>query len=91
VAGATDVISAVLRNTMLQNAISEEFRSRVSAIQLAVVTGGPRLGDLESGVVASLTSTETSIVSGGLACILGVIALVRWRPDLWRQARLQAD
>jgi len=38
VAGAMDVISTVLRNTILQNAITDEFRSRISSIQMAVVT-----------------------------------------------------
>jgi len=83
VAGATDVISTILRNTVLQNAITDEFRSRISSVQMAVVTGGPRLGDAESGVVASFTSTEFSIVSGGIACIVGVIILLRWRPSFW--------
>ena len=82
-AGATDVISTVLRNTILQLAITDEFRSRISAIQMSVVTGGPRLGDLESGVVAGLTSTEFSIVSGGVACIIGALGLARWRPTFW--------
>ena len=86
VAGAADVISTVLRNTILQNAITDEYRSRISSIQLAVVTGGPRLGDLESGAVASLVSTEFSIVSGGLACVIGAWLLVRWRPAFWRDA-----
>jgi MFS family permease len=88
VAGATDVISNVLRNTLLQVAITDEFRSRVSSIQLAVVTGGPRLGDVESGVVANLTSTTFSIISGGVACVLGVLALVRRYPDFWRSDQL---
>ncbi len=83
IAGATDVISTVLRNTILQGAITDEYRSRVSAIQLAVVTGGPRLGDLESGAVASLVSTEFSVVSGGFACIAGAWLLVRWRRSFW--------
>lgn len=82
-AGAMDVISTVLRNTILQMAITDEFRSRVSSIQMAVVTGGPRLGDLESGVVASLSSTEFAIVSGGVACIIGVFALARWQRTFW--------
>ena len=82
-AGATDVISTILRNTVLQNAISDEFRGRISSVQMAVVTGGPRLGDLESGVVANFTSVEFSIVSGGVACIVGVLALLRWRPGFW--------
>jgi MFS family permease len=88
VAGAMDVISTVLRNTLLQTSITDDFRSRVSAIQMAVVTGGPRLGDLESGAVASFSSTEFSIVSGGIMCVLGVLALVRWRPTFWRQRSL---
>ena len=86
VAGWADVISAVLRNTILQSSISDEFRSRISSIQMAVVTGGPRLGDLESGAVASATSTEISIVSGGILCVLGAVAIVRWRPAFWREA-----
>lgn len=90
VAGAMDVISTVLRNTILQTSISDDFRSRISSIQMAVVTGGPRLGDLESGVVASLSSTEFSIVSGGIMCVLGVLALLRWRPHFWRETSLTA-
>lgn len=84
VAGATDVISTVLRNAILQNAITDQFRSRISSIQMAVVTGGPRLGDVESGVVASLVSTEFSIVSGGVVCILGALVLIKRRPGFWR-------
>jgi MFS family permease len=88
VAGAMDVISTVLRATMLQNAITDEFRSRISSIQMAVVTGGPRLGDVESGVVANYSSTEFSIVSGGIACIVGVMVLMKWRPTFWRQEKI---
>jgi predicted MFS family arabinose efflux permease len=71
VAGWADVISAVLRQTILQTSIPERFRGRMSSIQMAVVQGGPRLGDMESGTVATLTSIEFSVVSGGLACIIG--------------------
>jgi len=88
VAGAMDVISAVLRQTILQTSITDDFRSRISSIQMAVVTGGPRLGDLESGTVANFTSTEISIVSGGIMCVLGVLALMRWRPTFWRERTL---
>jgi MFS family permease len=88
VAGAMDVISTVLRNTILQTSITDDYRSRVSSIQMAVVTGGPRLGDLESGTVANFTSTEFSIVSGGVMCVLGVLALIRWRPTFWREGAL---
>jgi len=75
IAGWADVISAVLRNTMLQTSIPERFRSRMSSIQMAVVQGGPRLGDLESGAVATATSVEFAVVSGGLACIVGAAVI----------------
>jgi hypothetical protein len=60
---------------MLQTSIPERFRSRMSSIQMAVVQGGPRLGDMESGTVAALTSVEFSVVSGGLACIAGAAVI----------------
>jgi len=65
----------VLRNTILQTSVPEEYRSRISSVQIAVVEGGPRVGDLEAGMVASLTSTGFSIVSGGLACMAGAALL----------------
>ena len=86
IAGAMDMVSAVLRSTILQLAITDEFRSRISSIQMAVVTGGPRLGDAESGVVAGVTSTEFSIVSGGLACIVGVALLAWRRRSFWNES-----
>jgi hypothetical protein len=47
----------------------------MSSIQMAVVQGGPRLGDMESGGVATATSIEFSVVSGGLACIVGAVII----------------
>jgi len=80
IAGWADVISAVLRNTILQTAVPEQFRSRITAIQLAVVQGGPRLGDLESGGVASVAGTQFSVVSGGVLCIAGALVLAAVLP-----------
>jgi MFS family permease len=85
-AGWADVISAVLRNTILQTSIPDSFRSRLSSFQMAVVTGGPRLGDLEAGGVAAVTSTEFSVVSGGLACFIGAAVLAKILPEFWRTA-----
>jgi MFS family permease len=79
VAGFADVISAILRNTILQSTITDDYRGRLSAIQIAVVQGGPRLGNFEAGSVAALTSNGFSVISGGVACVLGAVALARWR------------
>jgi MFS family permease len=79
-AGWADVISAVLRNTLLQTNIPDAFRSRLSSIQMAVVQGGPRLGDLESGAVAEATSVQFSIVSGGFLSIIGAVVIAAVLP-----------
>jgi MFS family permease len=80
VAGWADVISAVLRNTILQTVVPEAFRSRIVSIQLAVVQGGPRIGDLESGGVATLAGTQFSVVSGGALCVVGGVVLALAMP-----------
>jgi MFS family permease len=74
-AGAADVISAVFRGTILQTTVTDAFRGRLTAIHILVVTGGPRLGDLEAGLVASAFTPAVSVVSGGLACIAGVAVI----------------
>jgi hypothetical protein len=84
VAGAADVVSAVFRNAILQLTVPDGLRGRLAAIHIAVVTGGPRLGDAEAGAVAALAGPQVSVVSGGLACLAGV-ALLAWRiPELGR-------
>lgn len=85
-AGWADVISAVFRNTMVQLLVPDRLRGRLSALQIAVVTGGPRLGDLESGAVATGLGTEVSVVSGGVACIIGAALLARALPGFRRQS-----
>jgi len=84
VAGAADVISAVFRSTILQLSAPDSMRGRLSGIHILVVTGGPRLGDLEAGLVAQAVSPWASVVSGGLLCIAGA-GLVAWiYPELRR-------
>ena len=83
VAGAADVISAVFRNTILQVNVPDALRGRLSAVHIAVVTGGPSLGDAEAGAVAALTTAPISVVTGGVACMLGVGLIHRLIPELW--------
>jgi hypothetical protein len=80
-AGLADVVSAIFRGTILQMSAPDALRGRLSSMHLAVVAGGPRLGDLEAAVVAALTSVRFSVVSGGLLCILGTLGIARWAPD----------
>ena len=84
VAGWADVISAVFRNTILQNSVPDRLRGRLSALQIAVVQGGPRLGDLEAGAVADGLGTAASVISGGLACVAGALVLGALLPGFRR-------
>jgi MFS family permease len=85
VAGWADVVSAVLRNTILQSSIPDEFRTRLSSIQMAVVTGGPRLGNFEAGAVAAVSTPAISAVSGGLGCAVGAVVLALALPAFTRE------
>ena len=82
VAGAADSVSAVCRSIINQTTTPESLRGRMSAIFMLVVTSGPRLGDLESGIAASLTTAGVAVVSGGLACVAGVFAILAAFPAL---------
>ncbi len=83
-AGAADVVSAVFRGTMLFEQTPDHLRGRVSAVNIMVVTGGPRLGDIEAGLVAAIPAVGAagSVVIGGVACLLGTAAVAALSPSL---------
>ena len=83
-AGAADSVSAVCRSTINQSVTPDALRGRMSSVFSLVVTSGPRLGDVESGAVAALAGVRFSVVSGGLACIAGAVAVVAAFPALIR-------
>jgi MFS family permease len=92
IAGAADMLSAVFRNTIIQLSTADAFRGRVSSLYSMVITGGPRLGDLETGIVATLVSVPFAVISGGAACLVGLAALVAVVPALGRyRADLEVD
>jgi MFS family permease len=82
-AAASDMVSGLYRDAIVKTVTPDEMRGRLEGIGLAVWGTGPSLGNAEAGLVASLTSIRTSIVSGGIACILGAgllaIVLPRYR------------
>jgi hypothetical protein len=80
IAGGADVISAVFRSTIIQTEAPDRLRGRLSSIQTAVVGAGPRLGNFEAGAVADLAGTEFSVVSGGIACVVGILVISKLSP-----------
>jgi MFS family permease len=89
-AGAADSVSAVCRSVINQTVTPDAMRGRMSSVFSLVVTSGPRLGDVEAGLVASLTSVRTSVVSGGLACVAGALVVSAASPALIAYDKQQA-
>jgi MFS family permease len=81
-AGGADFISALWRSAIVLVATPDAMRGRVTGIEFTQVASAPTLGNLEAGVVSSLTSLRFSIVSGGIACIAGCVAIALAIPKL---------
>ena len=90
-AGAADNVSAVLRGTILWAVTPDSLRGRVSGIEFAQVAATPALGNVEAGLVASLTSLRVSIVSGGIVCVLGTVVIALAVPALIRYDARASD
>ncbi|HEY0417767.1 MAG TPA: MFS transporter [Gaiellaceae bacterium] len=84
VAGGADFYSAVLRSVILLRSTPDHLRGRLKGIEFAQVASAPSLGDLEAGVLASLTSLRFSIVSGGVLCVAGCIVTALALPGFLR-------
>jgi MFS family permease len=83
-AGLADEYSAILRSTILFDGTPDHMRGRMQGFELAQVASTPAIGNVEAGLVASLTSLRFSIVSGGVACAVGAVAIVAAIPSLLR-------
>jgi MFS family permease len=74
-AGAADMVSGVFRATLWNQTIPDGLRGRLAGVELLSYGVGPPVGQLRSGLTASLTSARFSLVSGGLLCA-GAVAIV---------------
>ncbi|WP_127782022.1 MFS transporter [Rhodococcus sp. X156] len=87
--GAADMVSAVYRSTMLQQAATDEVRGRLQGVFTVVVAGGPRLGDAAHGAAAVAVGTTAAAAGGGLlvvvctvVAVLALPAFVRYRVEV---------
>ena len=84
VAGAADFLSALWRSAIVLTSTPDAMRGRVTGIEFTQVAAAPTLGNVEAGVVGSLTSLRFSIVSGGILCVAGCGLLALLFPALLR-------
>ena len=90
IASGADVVSAVRRSSMIQVLTPDALRGRVSSIHTLVVTGGPRLGDLESAAVASVIGPSAAVVVGGVLTLAG-LGVIRVGMPEFDQLELRLD
>jgi MFS family permease len=76
--GAADTVSMVIRNLVRQLVTPDRIRGRMTSVNMIFFMGGPQLGELEAGLVASVWGPVVSVATGGLGCVL-VTALVAAR------------
>jgi MFS family permease len=91
VAGAADLVSAVYRQTILLTFAPDEMRGRMQGVFMAVVAGGPRLGDLRVGAMAAVTGATVAWVSGGIAAAVVAVLLAVAYPALLRYTAPERD
>jgi MFS family permease len=84
VAGAMDAISGLFRSVIWNETIPDRLRGRLAGVEMISYTSGPTLGNFEAGALASLTSVRTSVVSGGLLCVVGTGVILACLPAFWR-------
>ncbi|MGD2201882.1 MFS transporter [Microbacterium maritypicum] len=75
--GASDNVSSIYRNTMMQAAVPDAMRGRLQGLFIVVVAGGPRVGALYAGMLATLTTLWFPPLLGGVLVIALVTMLAR--------------
>jgi MFS family permease len=88
-AGAFDMVSVVIRQTLVQVRTPDEMRGRVSAVNSLFIDTSNQLGGFESGAAAALFGPVISVVGGGIATLLVVWGVARWWPELRELRELQ--
>lgn len=87
--GIADSISTVLRNVIRQLATPDRLRGRMTGVNMIFFMGGPQLGEVEAGVVAHVAGAPTSVVTGGIGCLVAT-AWIAWKTPELRRYRSEA-
>jgi MFS family permease len=88
--GASDMISVVIRQSLVQLDTPNAMRGRVSAVNAIFIGASNQLGEFESGATAAWWGTVPSVVVGGLGTLAIVVVWMRLFPDLARREKLTA-
>lgn len=88
VLGSADVVSVVVRSTLVQLETPDQMRGRVSAVNTLFIGTSNQLGEFESGMTASLLGVVPATILGGVGSILVALLWMRLFPGLRKLDRL---
>lgn len=80
--GASDMVSVVIRNTLVQVATPDEMRGRVSAVNMLFIGASNEFGQFESGITAHWFGTVPAVVLGGVGTLVVIVAWAWLFPEL---------
>ncbi|MEY2673324.1 MAG: hypothetical protein RLZZ508_1201 [Actinomycetota bacterium] len=83
IAGCADMISGLFRMLIWNTTIPLSMRGRLGGIEMLSYSIGPQLGQIRSNFVAQLFSLRVSLISGGIICSAGSVAVGRGLKQLW--------
>ena len=88
VLGAADMVSVVIRHTLIQIETSDDMRGRVASVNSVFIGASNELGEFESGLVAHLIGTAPAVVVGGVGTLAVALLCAKWFPQLRDRDRL---
>ncbi|QWV98005.1 MFS transporter [Geomonas nitrogeniifigens] len=88
VLGAADIVSVVIRASLVQIETPDEMRGRVSAVNSMFIGTSNQLGEFESGVTAALFGTVPAVLIGGVGTMVVVLLWMRLFPRLLQVDKL---
>ena len=86
--GAADMVSVVVRQTLVQSETPDDLRGRVAAVNTVFIGASNELGEFESGTLAWLVGPPAAVVIGGVGTFMLAICWRFWFPDLARRDSL---
>lgn len=88
--GAGDTVSTVIRGTLRQITTPDHLRGRMTSVNMLFFMGGPQLGELEAGLIASAFGAPFAIVSGGILTVI-FVGVIAWRYPILRRYEGQTE
>ena len=88
ISGGADMVSVVVRQTLVQLETPNDMRGRVSAVNSVFIGASNQLGEFESGATAALMGPVGSVVAGGIGTLLVAALWFKWFPALAHRDRM---